>query len=116
MPLVVEEIRGELSLHFERLNTSSFCNSHEGKVLEEQALFSGQFKGKCQNCGQLGHSGGKNGNSSSGFFSSYFLRRGTASSCKKRDDTTIPVVKTVVVTDKQRVTKCRIRCYFETQK
>jgi Zinc knuckle len=23
--------------------------------LEEHALFSGQFKGKCRNCGQLGH-------------------------------------------------------------
>jgi hypothetical protein len=26
-----------------------------GEQLEEQALFSGQFKGKCRNCGQIGH-------------------------------------------------------------
>jgi Zinc knuckle len=27
----------------------------EGEVLEEHALFTGQFKGKCRNCGQIGH-------------------------------------------------------------
>ena len=72
-PLTVEEIRGELSLRFERLNVSKA----EGEVLEEHALFGGQFKGKCQNCGQLGHksfqcknrainNGGSNGNPSGG--------------------------------------------------
>jgi Zinc knuckle len=50
-PVTVEEIRGELSLRFERLNVSKA----EGNVLEEHALFGGQFKGKCRNCGQLGH-------------------------------------------------------------
>jgi hypothetical protein len=49
--LTVEEIRGELSLHFERLNISKA----EGEVLEEHALFGGQFKGKCRNGGQVGH-------------------------------------------------------------
>jgi DNA-binding cell septation regulator SpoVG len=72
-PLTVEEIRGELSLRFESLNISKA----EGEVLEEHALFGGQFKGKRQNCGQLGHksfqcknraiyNGGNNGNSSGG--------------------------------------------------
>ena len=27
----------------------------EGEVLEEHDLFSGQFKAKCRNCGQVGH-------------------------------------------------------------
>jgi hypothetical protein len=53
-PLTVEDVRGELNLRFERLNTKTSRNE-EGKVLEEQALFSGQFKGKCRNCGQVGH-------------------------------------------------------------
>ena len=39
-PLTVEEIRGELSLHFERLNSKSM-NHGEGQVLEEKSLFSG---------------------------------------------------------------------------
>jgi hypothetical protein len=43
--LTVDEIRAELSLHFERLT----------KKLEEHALFSGQFQGKCRNCVQIGH-------------------------------------------------------------
>jgi gag-polypeptide of LTR copia-type/Zinc knuckle len=50
-PLTAEEIRGELSLRFEILSISKA----EGEVLEEDALFGGQFKGKCRNCGQLGH-------------------------------------------------------------
>jgi CRISPR/Cas system-associated protein Cas10 (large subunit of type III CRISPR-Cas system) len=53
-PLTVEEIRGELSLRYERLNMKT-SNNPEGKVLEENAFFSGQFKGKCQSCGQIGH-------------------------------------------------------------
>jgi hypothetical protein len=47
-PLTVEEVRGELNLIFERLNMKTPRNE-EGEVLEEKALFSGQFKGKCQN-------------------------------------------------------------------
>jgi gag-polypeptide of LTR copia-type len=80
-PLTVEEIREELSLHFERLNSNSNNNS-EGEILEEQALFSGQCKGKCRNCGLIGqksfqcknraiNNGGNNGNSSGGMFCWY---------------------------------------------
>jgi hypothetical protein len=80
-PLTVEEIRGELSLRFKRLN----INKAEGEVLEEHALLGGQFKGKCQNCGQLCHksfqcknctvnNGGNNGNSSGGGIFCSFCR------------------------------------------
>jgi Zinc knuckle len=53
-PLTIEEIKAELSLCFERLNMNANGNK-EGEVLEEHALFTGQFKGKCRNCGQIGH-------------------------------------------------------------
>ena len=77
-PLTIEEIRGELSLRFERLNLRS-SNNREGEDLEENAFFSGQFKGKCRNCGQVGHKsfqcknkgsnhGGNSGSSSGGIF------------------------------------------------
>jgi hypothetical protein len=52
--LAIEEIRGELCLRYERLNIKS-SNNREGGVFEETALFRGQFKGKCRNCGQVGH-------------------------------------------------------------
>jgi gag-polypeptide of LTR copia-type len=85
-PLSVEEIRGELSLRFERLNSNS-TNTSEGELLEEQALFCGQFKGKCRNCGLIGHksfqcknrainNGGNNSNSSGGIFCSYCRKSG----------------------------------------
>jgi hypothetical protein len=45
-PLTVEEVRGELNLRFERLSIKTSRNE-EGEVLEEQALFNGQFKEKC---------------------------------------------------------------------
>jgi hypothetical protein len=71
-PSTVEEIRAELSLRFEILNMKSTKND-QGEELEEHALFSGQFKGKCRNCGRIGHksfqckncsshNGGNNGN------------------------------------------------------
>ena len=55
--------------------------------LKEQALFSGQFKGKCRNCGLIGHksfqcknravnNGGNNGNTSGGIFCSYCRKSG----------------------------------------
>jgi gag-polypeptide of LTR copia-type len=83
-PLIVEEIRGELSLRYERLNMKS-SNNPEGEVLEENAFFSGQFKGKCRSCGQIGHKsfqcknrgshhGENNGNSNGGIFCSYCLK------------------------------------------
>jgi hypothetical protein len=49
-PLSIEEIKEELNLQFERLSTSQ--NNNLG---EESALFTSQFKGKCRNCGKLGH-------------------------------------------------------------
>jgi Zinc knuckle len=52
--LRIEEIKSELSLCFERLNVIS-NQSNENVVLEKHALFSGQYKGKCRNCGQIGH-------------------------------------------------------------
>jgi CRISPR/Cas system-associated protein Cas10 (large subunit of type III CRISPR-Cas system) len=53
-PLAFHEIRAELSLHFERLTLKSE-RDEDGKVAKEHALFSGQFKGKCRHCGQIGH-------------------------------------------------------------
>jgi gag-polypeptide of LTR copia-type len=53
-PLTVDEIRAKLSLRFERLAMKSARNE-DGEVVEEHALFSGQFKGKCRNRGQIGH-------------------------------------------------------------
>jgi hypothetical protein len=52
--LTVEEIKAELSLRFERLNMTTNGNK-EGEVLEEHALFAGQFNGKCRNCSQISH-------------------------------------------------------------
>jgi hypothetical protein len=51
--LTIEEIRGELSLHYQRMNMKSSSN-REGDVFEQTAFFSGQFIGKCCNCGQVG--------------------------------------------------------------
>ena len=53
-PLDVDELREELNLRFERLSTQNESNN-ESKANEEQALFTTQFKGKCRNCGVLGH-------------------------------------------------------------
>jgi hypothetical protein len=85
-PLTIEEIRGELSLRFERMNMKS-SNSSEGDNFEETALFTGKFKGKCRNCGQIGHklfqcknqgshNGGNNGHSSGGNFCLYCCKPG----------------------------------------
>ena len=85
-PLTVEEIRAELSLRFERLNMGS-TNNDDKDVMEDQALFSGQFKGKCRNCGQIGHktyqcknrgnhNGGNNGNSNTTIYCTYCRKTG----------------------------------------
>ena len=85
-PLTVEEIRAELSLRFERLNMGS-TNNDDKDVMEDQALFSGQFKGKCRNCGQIGHksyqcknrgnnNGGNNGNSNATIYCTYCRKTG----------------------------------------
>ena len=74
-PLTIDEIRAELSLRFERLNRSS--SNDQSEALEEMALFGGQFKGKCRNCGKIGHksfqcknrgnqNGGNNGSNTTG--------------------------------------------------
>ena len=49
-PLSIEELKEELNLRFERLSTKQ--NDDSG---EENALFTSQFKGKCRNCGKIGH-------------------------------------------------------------
>jgi hypothetical protein len=85
-PLTVEEVRGELNLRFESLNMKTSRNE-EGEALEEQALISGQFEGKCRNCGQVGHKSfqcknrsshncGNNGNGTGTNLCSYSLKPG----------------------------------------
>jgi Zinc knuckle len=55
--------------------------------LEEKALFGGQYKGKCRNCGQIGHKAaqykkkhfnhvGNNGNMTEGNYCTYCCRTG----------------------------------------
>jgi hypothetical protein len=67
-PLTVSEIRSELSLLFERMNNLS--NNENGEASDEMALYSGQFKGKCRNCGhksfQCKNRGNQNGGSNGG--------------------------------------------------
>jgi hypothetical protein len=85
-PFTVEEIRGELNVRFERLIMKTSRNE-EDEFLEKQALFSGQFKGKCQNFGQVGyksfqcknrsnHNGENNGNGTGANFCSYCRKLG----------------------------------------
>jgi hypothetical protein len=61
--------------------------NEESEVLEEQALSGGQFKGKCRNCGQVGHksfqcknrsnhNSGNNGNETGTNFCSYCRKTG----------------------------------------
>jgi hypothetical protein len=75
-----------LSLCFERLNVSS-NQSNENVVSEEHALFSGQYKAKCCNCGQIGHKDaqckkrhfnhvGNNKNMTEGNYCTYCCRTG----------------------------------------
>jgi hypothetical protein len=85
-PLSIKEIKAELGLCFERLGVIS-NQSNENVVLEEHALFSGQYKGKCCNCGQIGHKAahckkkqfnhvGNNGNMTEGNCCKYCRRTG----------------------------------------
>jgi Zinc knuckle len=48
--LTIEDLKEELNLKFERLSTGQ--NDILGK---ESGLLTSQFKGKCRNCGKLGH-------------------------------------------------------------
>jgi hypothetical protein len=53
-PLTIDEIRDDLNLRFERLNEKQNEES-ENDNDQEVAFFGGQFKGKCRNCGAIGH-------------------------------------------------------------
>ena len=53
--LTIEEMRFELSLKYERMNTRKY-EARGGKQKGEHALYAGaQFKGKCNFCGKYGH-------------------------------------------------------------
>jgi Zinc knuckle len=49
-PFSIEDLKEVLNLQFERLSTDQSDN-----LGKESALFTSQFKGKCRNCGKLGH-------------------------------------------------------------
>jgi hypothetical protein len=53
-PLTIDKIRDDLNLRFERLNEKQ---NEESEIdnNQEVAFFGGQFKGKCRNCGAIGH-------------------------------------------------------------
>jgi hypothetical protein len=53
-PLTIDKIRDDLNLRFERLNEKQSEES-ENDNNQEVASFGGQFKGKCQNFGAIGH-------------------------------------------------------------
>jgi hypothetical protein len=52
-PLTVDKIRADLNLRFERLNEKKDDTDNEDN--QDVAFFGGQFKGKCRNCGMMGH-------------------------------------------------------------
>jgi len=54
-PLTLEELREELCLKFEMMNRRGKLGIAQGQQAEEHALFAGGFKGKCNNCGKIGH-------------------------------------------------------------
>jgi hypothetical protein len=88
--------------------------NEEGEVFEEQALFSNQFKGKCRNCGQVGHksfqykncsshNGGNNGNGTGTNFArtvtNQAMTRRVASNLRRRErKMAMPVILTVTLT------------------
>jgi hypothetical protein len=53
-PLTINEIRDNLNLRFEILNEKQ-NEERENDNNYEVAFFGGQFKGKCRNCGAIGH-------------------------------------------------------------
>jgi hypothetical protein len=53
-PLTMDEIRDDLNLRFERLSEKQ-NEENENDNNQEVAFFGGQFKGKCRNCGAIGH-------------------------------------------------------------
>jgi len=53
-PLTLEELREELCLKFEMMNRRGKLGLAQSPN-EEHALFAGGFKGKCNNCGKIGH-------------------------------------------------------------
>jgi hypothetical protein len=53
-PLSIDEIRDNLNLRFKRLNEKQNEES-ENDNNQEVAFFGDQFKGKCRNCGAIGH-------------------------------------------------------------
>jgi len=53
-PLTIEELKEELTLRYERMASKTDHTKIKGSI-EEKALFMGHFKGKCRNCGKLGH-------------------------------------------------------------
>jgi hypothetical protein len=82
--LTVEKIRADFSLLFERLHAKS-TKTEESEELKVQALFRGQFKGKCRNCERIGHmsfqcknrwrhNGGNNGSTTGRNYCSYCLK------------------------------------------
>jgi hypothetical protein len=52
-PLTIDKIRDDLNLRFESLNEKQ--NEESENDNQEVAFFGGQFKGKCRNCGAIGH-------------------------------------------------------------
>jgi hypothetical protein len=52
--LTIDEIRDDLKLPFKRLNMKA-NEKNESDFVEELSLFGVQFKGKCRNCGDIGH-------------------------------------------------------------
>jgi hypothetical protein len=102
------------------LNSNSINNS-EDEILEEQALFSGQFKGKCRDCSLIGHKSfycknhaiindGNNGNLSGGIFCLYCCKAGHDKNInsiqrRRKPETTIPVTITVILTGKTMICK-----------
>ena len=75
-----------MRLHFERLNNN--LNDENGEVSEEMTFYGGHFRGKCRNCGKIGHksfqcknrgnqNGGNNGgNTTGGVYCNYCHKTG----------------------------------------